>query len=79
VDVYLTKSLDYKALMFTGSQWDNQAVEWLTNRNSSFGSIGAYAKGNTASINIEAGDLLAQMLSELIVPELMAEKLWQKQ
>lgn len=79
VDVYLTKSLDYKALMFTGSQWDNQAVEWLTNRNSSFGSIGTYAKGNTASINIESGDLLAQMLSELIVPELMAEKLWQKQ
>jgi fructoselysine-6-P-deglycase FrlB-like protein len=79
VDVYLTKSLDYKALMFTGSQWDNQAVEWLTNRNSSFGSIGTYAKGNTASINIESGDLLAQMLSELIVPEFMAEKLWQKQ
>jgi hypothetical protein len=24
-------------------------------------------------------DLLAQMLSELIVPEFMAEKLWQKQ
>jgi hypothetical protein len=54
-------------------------VEWLTNRNSSFGSIGTYAKGNTASINIESGDLLAQMLSELIVPEIMAEKLWQKQ
>ena len=79
VDVYLTKSLDYKALMFTGSQWDNQAVEWLTNRNSNFGSIGTFAKGNIASINIESGDLLAQLLSELIVPELMAEKLWQKQ
>jgi fructoselysine-6-P-deglycase FrlB-like protein len=79
VDVYLTKSLDYKALMFTGSQWDTQAVEWLTNRNSNFGSIGTFAKGNIASINIESGDLLAQLLSELIVPELMAEKLWQKQ
>ena len=79
VDVYLTKSLDYKALMFTGSTWDQQAIEWLVNRNSSFGSIGSYSKGNIASINIEEGDILFKLLTELLVPELMSANLWSKQ
>jgi glutamine---fructose-6-phosphate transaminase (isomerizing) len=79
VDVYLTKSLDYKALMFTGSVWDQQAVEWLVNRNSSFGSIGSYSKGNIASINIEDGDTLFKLLTELLIPELMSANLWSKQ
>ena len=79
VDVYLTKSLDYKALMFTGSVWDQQAIEWLVNRNSSFGSIGSYSKGNIASINIEDGDTLFKLLTELLIPELMSASLWNKQ
>ena len=79
VDVYLTKSLDYKALMFTGSIWDQQAIEWLVNRNSSFGSIGSYSKGNIASINIEDGDTLFKLLTELLIPELMSASLWHKQ
>jgi glucosamine 6-phosphate synthetase-like amidotransferase/phosphosugar isomerase protein len=79
VDVYLTKSLDYKALMFTGSVWDQQAIEWLVNRNSSFGSIGSYSKGNIASINIEDGDTLFKLLTELLIPELMSANLWSKQ
>ena len=79
LDVYLTKSLDYKALMFTGSVWDQQAIEWLVNRNSSFGSIGSYSKGNIASINIEDGDTLFKLLTELLIPELMSANLWSKQ
>jgi glucosamine 6-phosphate synthetase-like amidotransferase/phosphosugar isomerase protein len=79
VDVYLTKSLDYKALMFTGSVWDQQAIEWLVNRNSSFGSIGSYSKGNIASINIEDGNTLFKLLTELLIPELMSANLWSKQ
>jgi glucosamine 6-phosphate synthetase-like amidotransferase/phosphosugar isomerase protein len=79
VDVYLTKSLDYKALMFTGSNWDQQAIEWLVNRNSAFGSIGSYSKGNIASINIEDGDTLFKLLTELLIPELMSANLWNKQ
>ena len=79
VDMYLTKSLDYKALMFTGSVWDQQAIEWLVNRNSSFGSIGSYSKGNIASINIEDGDTLFKLLTELLIPELMSANLWSKQ
>ena len=79
VDVYLTKSLDYKALMFTGSVWDQQAIEWLVNRNSSFGSIGSYSKGNIASINIEDGDTLFKLLTEILIPELMSANLWSKQ
>jgi hypothetical protein len=77
--VYLTKSLDYKALMFTGSNWDQQAIEWLVNRNSAFGSIGSYSKGNIASINIEDGDTLFKLLTELLIPELMSANLWNKQ
>ena len=76
VDVYLTKTLDYKALIFSGSNWDQQAVDWLNNRKSSFGSIGNYQQGNIASIEIESDDVLTQILTELLVPELMASKLW---
>ncbi len=32
VDVYLTKTLDYRALLYAGSRWDPQAMEWLTSR-----------------------------------------------
>ena len=77
VDVYLTKTLDYKALIFSGSNWDQQAVDWLNNRKSSFGSIGNYQQGNIASIEIESDDVLTQILTELLVPELMAAKLWE--
>lgn len=77
VDVYLTKTLDYKALIFSGSLWDQQAVDWLNNRKSSFGSIGNYQQGNIASIEIESDDILTQILTELLVPELMACKLWE--
>ena len=77
VDVYLTKTLDYKALIFSGSIWDQQAVDWLNNRKSSFGSIGNYQQGNIASIEIESDDVLTQILTELLVPELMAAKLWE--
>ncbi|MEY3496028.1 MAG: hypothetical protein RJA80_250 [Actinomycetota bacterium] len=77
VDVYLTKTLDYKALIFSGSNWDQQAVDWLNNRKSSFGSIGNYQQGNIASIEIESEDVLTQILTELLVPELMAAKLWE--
>jgi fructoselysine-6-P-deglycase FrlB-like protein len=77
VDVYLTKTLDYKALIFSGSIWDQQAIDWLNNRKSSFGSIGNYQQGNIASIEIESDDVLTQILTELLIPELMACKLWE--
>jgi len=77
VDVYLTKSLDYKALIFSGSIWDQQATDWLNNNKSSFGSIGNYQQGNIASIEIESDDILTQILTELLVPELMAYRLWE--
>ncbi|MFM9130657.1 MAG: iron dicitrate transport regulator FecR, partial [Actinomycetes bacterium] len=69
--------LDYQALIFSGSIWDQQAVDWLNNRKSFFGSIGNYQQGNIASIEIESDDVLTQILTELLVPELMACKLWE--
>ena len=78
VDVYLTKTLDYKALIFTGSIWDQQAIDWLNNRKSAFGSIGSYNQGTIASITLEEDDILTNLLTELVVPELMAARLWEK-
>ena len=34
VDVYLTKTLDYRALVFTGSRFDADAVQWMRERGS---------------------------------------------
>ena len=45
VDVYLTKTLDYRALVFAGSPWDAQAVDWLTQRGSTFWAVGGDLRG----------------------------------
>jgi glutamine---fructose-6-phosphate transaminase (isomerizing) len=32
VDVYLTRTLDYRAVVFPGSRWDEAAAQWLVDR-----------------------------------------------
>ena len=46
VDVYLTKTLDYRALLFTGSRFDADALKWMTDRRSHVVTVG----GEPASV-----------------------------
>lgn len=74
VDVYLTKTQDYRALVFAGSAWDAQALEWMAARGSRFASVGRELHGTELAIRFagDADDAVAA-LSEVLVGELVAD------
>lgn len=81
VDVYLTKTLDYRALVFPGSRYDGEAARWMTERGSTAVSVHAErAPGfpNAAfTVTYPGGDHpLTPLLVETTVPELVAEHWW---
>ena len=45
VDVYLTKTIDYRLLVFAGSQWEAQLAEWTTERGSTVVGVGGNVPG----------------------------------
>jgi fructoselysine-6-P-deglycase FrlB-like protein len=77
VDVYLAKTLDYRALLFAGSRWDGQAAEWLRRRGSTFVAVGADIPSATATVRYP-GDLVPDVaaFTEILVPELLAAAWW---
>jgi len=76
VDVYLTKTQDYRALVFGGSHWDAQALEWMSARGSRFVAVGRDLPGAEHTVRYpgDADDSVA-VLSELLVGELVADHL----
>jgi len=55
VDVYLARTLDYRALLYAGSRWDAQAMEWLTLRGSTVVAVGGDVPGAAVALRY-AGD-----------------------
>lgn len=79
VDVYLTKTLDYRALLFAGSRWDDQALAWLTERDATFVAIGADVPGAAGVIRYPGDDDPdVARHTEILVPELLAATWWRK-
>ena len=77
VDVYLAKTLDYRALLFAGSRWDGNALEWLRQRGSTVVSVGAAFREARAVVRYKGDDdPEIAALSEVLVPELVAATLW---
>lgn len=74
VDVYLTKTQDYRALVFAGSAWDDQALEWMAARESRFASIGRDLPGAELIVRF-AGDEddSVAALAEVLVGELVGD------
>jgi glutamine---fructose-6-phosphate transaminase (isomerizing) len=77
VDVYLAKTLDYRALLFAGSRWDAQALEWLALRDAAVVAVGADLPGVATSVRYAGDDDpdLARY-AEILVPELIAAAWW---
>ncbi|HET7030302.1 MAG TPA: SIS domain-containing protein [Candidatus Limnocylindrales bacterium] len=77
VDVYLTKTLDYRAIVFPGSRWDVQAIDWLQRRRSTFVAVGADVAGAARSVRY-AGDDDPDVAryAEILIPELLAAAWW---
>ena len=79
VDVYLTKTQDYRALVFAGSAWDAQALEWMASRGSRFAAVGRDLPGAEITVRFpgDEDDTIAA-LTEVLVGELVADA-WRTQ
>ena len=77
VDVYLTKTLDYRALVFPGSRWDVEAARWMAERGSTIVAVGGDFPGAAQTVRHHGDDdALVRLLVETTVPELVAASLW---
>ena len=91
VDVYLTKTLDYRALLFSGSRFDVDALKWMMDRRSHVVTVGpgelASEGGDSESAYQEDGvsasvhypgedDPIVALLTEVLVAELLAAHWW---
>ncbi|MDG4666652.1 SIS domain-containing protein [Mycobacterium sp. 236(2023)] len=77
VDVYLTKTTDYRLLVFAGSQWEPQMAEWTASRGSTVVGVGGDVPGAGYTLRYphDSDDDVA-LLTEVLVPELIAARAW---
>ncbi|MBA2381346.1 MAG: SIS domain-containing protein [Chloroflexi bacterium] len=83
VDVYLTKTLDYRAILFPGSRWDSQALDWLARRASTVVAVGPIGDALPAGVDrviCYPGDDDPDVTrhAEVLVPELLAAAWWRQ-
>ena len=73
VDVYLSKTLDYRALVFTGSHWDQQALDWMVPRGAQIVAVGGSFPEAAVAVTYPGQEQwLVSALVETMVPELVA-------
>jgi fructoselysine-6-P-deglycase FrlB-like protein len=78
VDVYLTKTLDYRMLLFTGSRWEPELLKWTAERGSTVVAVGAQPVPGaryTVRYPHDEDDGVA-LLTETLVAELVAARAW---
>jgi glucosamine--fructose-6-phosphate aminotransferase (isomerizing) len=77
VDVYLTKTTDYRALVFAGSRFDGDALTWMRERNSHVVVVGGEPHDVAATVRYPGDDdEIIALLTEVIVAELIAGHWW---
>lgn len=78
VDVYLTKTSDYRLLVFAGSRWEAQLAEWTTARGSTVVGVGGDVAGARYTLRYPGDeDDDVALLTEVLVAELAAAYAWQ--
>ena len=77
VDVYLTKTTDYRLVLFEGSRWQPELLSWVEQRGSLLVSVGGEVDGARAVLRYQHdGHDDVRLLAEVLVPELVAAKSW---
>jgi len=77
VDVYLTKTLDYRLLLYPGSPWDAGLLQWTIQRGSTVVAAGADVPEAALSLRYRHDeDDDVRLLTETLVAELLAHDLW---
>lgn len=79
VDVYLTKTLDYRALLYAGSGHDAAAMEWLTARGRTVVAVGGEVPGAAHTVRYHGDtDPDVALLTEVLVAEQVAASWWRE-
>jgi hypothetical protein len=77
IDVYLTKTQAYRALLFPGSPYDAQAMEWCIKRGSTVVSVGAQVDGARGYVRFRGdSDRNVALYTETLIAELIACTWW---
>lgn len=77
VDVYLTKTTDYRMLLFGGSKWEPQLIDWTTQRGSTVVAVGTDVDGATDTLRYRHDDQDdVRLLTEPLIGELLAARAW---
>lgn len=77
VDVYLTKTTDYRLLLYAGSPWEEELVDWTTRRGTTLVSVGQDLPSAAYSLRYPGDtDRTVALLTEVIVAELVAARQW---
>ena len=77
VDVYLTKPLDYRALLFAGSRFDAAIMGWMRERGSRVVAVGADVEDADRAVRYRHDDdPTVTLLAEVLVAELVAARWW---
>lgn len=79
IDVYLTKTTDYRMLLFVGSPWEEQLLDWCEQRGSTVVALGADVSGARMSVRYRHDDRDdVRLLAEPIVAECIAQLIWSR-
>jgi fructoselysine-6-P-deglycase FrlB-like protein len=77
VDVYLTKTLDYRMLLLPGSAHEPELLRWVGERGSTVVAVGADLPGAAAVVRYPGDDVDdVRLLTETTVAELVAARWW---
>ena len=77
VDVYLTKTTDYRMLLFAGSQWEDELMNWVNERGSTVVAVGAEVPGAAMTIRYPGDEIDdVALLTEVLLGELLASDQW---
>jgi glucosamine--fructose-6-phosphate aminotransferase (isomerizing) len=84
VDVYLTKTLDYRMLLFTGSPHEAELLRWTRERGSTVVAVGPGPVGPLEGASMQLRhrfdtDDDVRLLTEVLVAELVAQRIWADQ
>jgi hypothetical protein len=77
VDVYLTKTMDYRLIAFAGSRWQSTMADWVRQRQSTVVAVGDEVEASTYTLRFHGDDVDdVRLLAEVLVPELLAASVW---
>jgi fructoselysine-6-P-deglycase FrlB-like protein len=77
VDVYLTKTTDYRMLLLAGSRWEAELLRWVRERGSTLVAVGEDVPDAALVIRYPHDDQdNVRLLAETLVAELVAARAW---